>query len=69
MISPFVDRNMRKPALDLLGDSESEGEDLNEILGGRRAQKKSTFEQRQEKVATVVPAKSDSDIIFCLQHY
>ena len=34
---------------DLLADSDSEGEDVGEILGGKK-EEKSTFEKRQEKV-------------------
>ena len=43
----------RKKALDLLADSDSEGEDIADILGGQRRHQKSTYEQRQEKVSTI----------------
>jgi len=34
----------------LLSDSESEGEDLADIFGGKKKEEKSSFEERQEKV-------------------
>ena len=36
---------------DLLESSDSEGEDVDDILGGKKKQQKSSFEQRQERVS------------------
>ncbi|XP_066273247.1 U3 small nucleolar ribonucleoprotein protein MPP10-like [Branchiostoma lanceolatum] len=47
---------------DLLVDSESEGEDAQEILGGKATKARSNFERRQEKLKQTISQLEDSNL-------
>ncbi|XP_035666716.1 U3 small nucleolar ribonucleoprotein protein MPP10-like [Branchiostoma floridae] len=47
---------------DLLVDSESEGEDAQEILGGKAAKARSNFEKRQEKLKQTISQLEESNL-------
>ncbi|KAL3865416.1 hypothetical protein ACJMK2_042807 [Sinanodonta woodiana] len=55
--------NVQKGRRDLLGDSESEGEDVDDILGGgKNRDTKSSFEKRQEKLTKRI-SKMEEDLL------
>ncbi|KAI8483331.1 u3 small nucleolar ribonucleoprotein MPP10 [Branchiostoma belcheri] len=47
---------------DLLADSDSEGEDAQEILGGKGTQAKSNFERRQEKLKQTISQLEEANL-------
>lgn len=49
----YYSESRRALQRDLLASSDSEGEDVADILGGRQKQSKSSYEIRQEKVCII----------------
>ncbi|KAK3588802.1 hypothetical protein CHS0354_012015 [Potamilus streckersoni] len=61
--SEGVSSNLKKGRRDLLGDSGSEGEDVEDILGGgKKRETKSSFEKRQEKLTNRI-SKMEEELL------